>query len=164
MLGVVGYRGESSGKMFTEFDLSKTAARVGFFFATEEKHARSYAAPGTPARKFSLETGRVLDLTKPHSDSVKPFLAEYQNCYDEWIDRYSGETLSLYDLADTLETGMLYAYEGTGTGGRWNTLFRLARNQDYDSVCVFDATDGAQGESVQIWVLFDPARISVLSN
>lgn len=160
MLSIIGYRGEQSGNLFTRFDLAKTNANVGFFFATEDNHAARYAGFGTSVRSFELKLGRCLNLENPYGAGIKPFLDDFWGEYDDWVDRSSGEVLNRFDLNTMLEVGMLYNYEGTGSGQRWNHLFRLARNQGYDSVRVLDATDGSAGQPVPILVLFDSNRIS----
>src|SRR5690606_13467817 len=76
--------------------------------------------------------------------------------FDEWVCRYSGEPRH---IADYLEAGDLYDYEGTGSGQRWNALFDAARDAGFDSVAVRDVTDGVSGEDAVVWVVFDPARI-----
>ena len=161
MSTITGYRGEQSGILFTHFDLAKTSAKVGFFFTTKIEHAYRYAGTGTPVRAFKLETGRCLNLQNPHRDEIQPFLRDLWDEYADWVDRYSGEALNRYDLGSLLETGMLYDYEGTGSGQRWSQLFRLARNQGFDSVMILDATDGSGGQPVLIVIVFDACNVSL---
>lgn len=149
------HRGESSGTLFEDFDLRKTRAGVGFFFAEDVVQARGYAGRGTDPRSFYLSSNKKLDLLDPYRPALREFLAEYGETFDEWIDRYSGEAI---DPATLIESGSLYDYEGTGSGTRWNALFSLARAQGYDAVTVLDVTDGVQAP---IWVVFSPEQIRI---
>lgn len=135
----VVWRGESSGEMFEHFELSHTQARVGFFFAEQQALAAGYAKHGTQARAFTLSADRVLDLQDPYAASVRAFVGTYSDQFDEWVDRYSGESM---DVQSFLGTGSLYDYEGTGSASRWNALFEAAWDQGYDAVRVYDSTDG----------------------
>ncbi len=154
------WRGESSGVLFDAFDINQTNAGVGFFFAESEEHAKAYAAKGTEPRAFELDTGLVLDLRDVHqawrTPKMRAVLEEVRDCFDEWVCRYSGDNR---DLLDYLEAGDLYDYEGTGSGQRWNQLFRSAKAAGFNSVCLPDYTDGVRGENSIVWVVFDPARI-----
>lgn len=148
------WRGESSGIHYQHFDMSKTNCQSGFFFAEEKQQADQYAARGTDARPFHLCANSVLDLTDPYAPGVLDFIKRYAAEFDDWTDRFSGEPA---DVATLLETGYLYDYEGTGTGTRWNHLFRFASGEGYDAVCVLDATDGL---TAPVWVVFDPEQIT----
>ena len=150
------YRGESSGVLFDDFDRRKTNAGVGFFFAEAIGLARTYAKAGTPVREFSLTPERVLDLTDVYACEPLQFILRYSLEFDAWVDRYSGECSS--SATPWLESGMLYDYEGTGSGTRWNALFRLAEDEGYDAVRVIDHTDGGEGEPI-VWVIFDPDKV-----
>ena len=103
----------------------------------------------------------MLEPSKPHRDEIQPFLRDLWDEYEEWVDHYSGEALNRYDLRSLLEAVMLYDYEGTGSGQRWNQLLRLARNQGFDSVMILDATDGSDGQPVIIVIVFDACNVSL---
>lgn len=158
------WRGESSGDLFDKFDMAQTRHGIGFFFAQREDHAACYAGAGTQPRHFALDPGRCLDLTDPYQitrqdHGAAAVLSALRDSFDEWVDRYSGETM---DLADFLEAGNLYDYEGTGSAERWNRLFVEAAAAGYDSVRVRDVTDGVSGDDAIVWVVFDPGRIHFL--
>lgn len=150
----VVWRGETSGEMFDTFDLARTMHGSGFFFAENRDHAVLYAKDGTEPRAFELRAQRVLDLTDPYARSVRAFCDALRAEFDEWTDRYSGEPMALEDF---LESGALYDYEGTGSGGRWHRLFRMAWAEGYDAVAVLDATDGVPLSTV--WVVAQPEQI-----
>lgn len=154
------WRGENGGELFEQFDNDKTRCGVGFFFAVREDHAASYAGCGTQPRAFVLDPGNALDLRDPYHAQRDPAVAavlnEVRAAYDDWTDRVSGEPM---DLADFLEAGDLYNYEGTGTGERWNQLFAEARGAGFDSVLVRDQTDGVHGDDALVWVVFEPRQI-----
>lgn len=154
------WRGESSGELFETFDLGQTQAGVGFFFALSHAHAQFYAGHGTQPRPFVLDPGQTLDVCDPirawRDPQARAVLEEVQGLFDDWVCRRSGEER---DLVSYLEAGDLYDYEGTGSGQRWNALFKTAHAFGYDSVCVRDYTDGVAGEESVVWVVFDPARI-----
>lgn len=155
-MSVTAYRGESSGILFDRFDLRQTRAGVGFFFSEDPQLAQGYAKQGTPVRRFHLSPLRVLDLTDPYTEEARTFIHAYSKDFDEWVDRHSGEEVA--DAAPWLDSGMLYDYEGTGSGTRWNTLFRHAHALGFDAVRVLDHTDGG-GEYPVAWVLFSPEHI-----
>lgn len=142
------WRGESGGELFDVFDLSQTNVGIGFFFAERQDHAQMYAGRGTSARAFHLGASRVLDLTDPYGRHLQSFLAEFAAEFDSWVDRYSGEPVSVHEC---LDGGSLYDYEGTGSGERWNALFRCAWSAGYDAVRVLDATDGV--DLGVVWVV-----------
>lgn len=154
------WRGESSGDLFEVFDNAKTQKGSGFFFAESFDHADSYAAAGTNPRSFVLDPGKVMDLRDPYplvrDPEASAVLRDLTESFDDWTCRASGEPRTVYDY---LEAGDLYDYEGTGTGERWNLLFRLCHYAGYDSVVVRDYTDGVRGEDSVVWVVFDPERI-----
>lgn len=156
------WRGESSGVLFDEFDLSKTRCGVGFFFAHRHDHAAFYAGAGTEPRSFRLDPGTCLDLddaygTVTGNAKARQVIEALREEFDEWVDRRSGEAM---DVVDFLEAGNLYDYEGTGSATRWNMLFTLAQDAGFDSVRVRDVTDGVSGEDAMVWVVFDPTRIT----
>ena len=154
------WRGESSGDLFESFDLGKTHAGVGFFFALSHEHAQFYAGHGTQPRAFVLDPGNTLNLCDPYlawrEPAARQVLEDVSENFDEWVCRHSGEER---DLVSYLDAGDLYDYEGNGSGQRWNSLFRTARAAGYDSVCVRDYTDGVKGEDSVVWVVFEPGRI-----
>lgn len=155
------WRGESSGVLFDEFDLSKTNAGSGFFFAQNKEHAQWYAASGTQARCFTLDPGNCLDLRDPYgayisNPVIRALIDDLKDEFDEWVDRSSGEE---GHPNDWLESGTLYDYEGNGRGQRWNTLFRLAWAHGFDSVVLHDATDSARGEVATTWIVKDARQI-----
>lgn len=152
------WRGESSGEMFDTFELSKTNAGCGFFFAQHKEHAQWYAAKGTQARAFLIDPGKCLDLRDVYAayirdQQVRNLIDALKAEFDEWVDRHSGEE---GHPNDWIEAGTLYDYEGDGSGQRWNTLFRLAWAHGFDSVVVHDVTDG---EAAITWVVKDPSQI-----
>lgn len=147
------WRGESSGELYETFDRRKTTAGVGFFFAEDYQQAAFYAGRGTAPRGFHLKAANLLDLMDPYDPAVRAFVTEFQDEFDEWVDRYSGEPMSAFDF---LDAGSLYDYEGTGSGTRWNALFRLAESQGYDAVVVRDQTDGVDAP---VWVVFEPGQV-----
>ena len=149
----VVWRGEIGGELFDNFDLAKTQAKTGFFFAENKGQADSYAARGTKARAFHLHAERVLDLTDPYSPPNIDFIKAFAQEFDEWIDRVSGEEMDAFAF---LEAGSLYDYEGTGHGNRWYQLFRFASGEGFDAVRVIDATDGLVAP---VWVVFEPDQI-----
>lgn len=155
---LVVWRGETSGEMFETFDLAHTNHGSGFFFAEDRAHAALYAGRGTEPRAFELTARRVLDLTDPYARSVRDFCNKLREEFDDWTDRYSGEPMGLEDF---LESGALYDYEGTGSGTRWHSLFRLAWDDGYDAVVVLDATDGVPRSKV--WVVAQPDQIKAVS-
>lgn len=147
------WRGESRGVLYDTFDRRKTNAGVGFFFAEDYQQAAFYAGMDTQPRGFHLHASNVLDLIDPYDPAVRAFVKEFAAEYDEWVDRTSGEPM---DVQSFLESGSLYDYEGTGSAGRWNALFRLAENHGYDAVVVRDQTDGVDAP---VWVVFEPSQI-----
>lgn len=155
------WRGESGGELFDTFDLNHTNAGVGFFFAEDRSHAQTYAGHGTEPRSFTLRADRVLDLTDPYrpDPAVRAFLHDYANQFEEWVDRGDGEPRDVFSF---LEGGSLYDYEGTGSGTRWNALFREAWDAGFDAVRVLDSTDGAFLSAV--WVVKDPLQIVFQAN
>lgn len=160
------WRGESSGVLFDEFELSKTQAGSGFFFAEQKECAAWYACPGTQPRCFVIDPGQCLDLRDPYhayirNPAVRALIDDLKSGFDEWVDRSSGEP---GHPNDWLEAGTLYDYEGTGQGQRWHTLFRLAWAHGFDSVVVHDATDGGPGEVATTWVVKNPDRIHPVSS
>lgn len=149
----VFWRGESGGEMFTTFDRKQTDAGVGFFFATAKEHADMYARTGTEARAFHLKAGNVLDLRDAYTRKNLEFIREYAAEFDDWVDRESGEPM---DPSTWIESGSLYAYEGTGSGTRWNRLFSFAEEKGFDAVLVNDVTDGVREPVI---VVFDNEQI-----
>lgn len=147
------WRGESSGVLYQDFDMSKTDHQCGFFFAEDKVQADQYAGRGTQARPFNLAARNVLDLTDPYAPAARAFLTEFQAEYDEWIDRFSGEPEDVFTL---IENGYLYDYEGNASGARWNHMFRMAHANGFDAVRVMDATDGV---NAPVWVVYDPKQI-----
>lgn len=147
------WRGESSGTLYDTFDRRQTNAGVGFFFAEDHRQAAFYAGMGTAPRAFHLKASNVLDLLDPYDASVRPFVQAFAEEFDEWVDRYSGEPMDVFSY---LDAGALYDYEGTGSGTRWNALFRLAEAEGYDAVVVRDQTDGVDAP---VWVVFNPDQI-----
>lgn len=152
------WRGESSGILFEQFDLAKTNARCGFFFAQDHEHAQGYAGRGTTPRPFVLDVGKVLDLRDPYGAWIKnpearQVIQDLRDDYDEWVDPTSGEPM---EPCDFMEAGDLYNYD---LGQRWNRLFVLASLHGYDSVVIHDATDGCGSGLGTTWVVFDPSRI-----
>ncbi|KWT69521.1 MULTISPECIES: hypothetical protein [unclassified Variovorax] len=108
-------------------------------------------------------TGRtVLDLTVPdradarHRAIIDALTMEF----DDWTCRRSGEPRDPWSF---IEAGDLYDYEGTGSGERWNALFRIAFEQA-DAVRVLDLTDGTSGQPVPVWVTHqrDAIRMATL--
>jgi hypothetical protein len=155
------WRGESSGELFDTFDLGKTDAQSGFFFAQDHALAQWYAGGDSQARAFIVDPGNTLDLQDAYhafiqNAAVRALIDDLKAEFDEWIDRSSGEE---GHPCDWLEAGTLYDYEGNGTGERWHTLFRLARRHGFDSVVLPDATSAMGRQAAITWVLFDPARI-----
>lgn len=144
------WRGDS--ELFDEFDIGMTRAKVGFFFAEDRQQAEWYASPYLG--RYHLRAKNPINLM---DDSLETFqwMAEFGKEYDEWIDRYSGES---EDAAFFIQAGMLYNYEATGSGRRWNRLFDYARGQGHDAVIVLDATDGVTAAVV---VVFDPSQIEL---
>lgn len=142
--------------MFETFDAGKTRQGM-FFFAEDRRQAEFYAGHGSQPRAFHLRAGKVLELVDlwapARIDETIRFLGAFGEEYDEWIDRGSGEPT---DAGTLIESGSLYDYEGTGSGGRWTTLFRLAAAHGYDAVHVMDATDGVVAP---VWVVFRPEQI-----
>lgn len=151
---LVVWRGESNGQMFDRFDMQKTRAGVGFFFAEDKTQADWYAGRGTQARAFTLMADRVLDLTDPYTRANHTFIAKYAREFDDWIDRSTGEPMH---AAEFLDAGSLYSYEGGGDAHRWNALFSYAWSQGHDAVRVLDSTDG--GFQRPVWVVRDPEQI-----
>jgi hypothetical protein len=149
----VFWRGEKSGEAFATFDVRKTDAGVGFFFATAKEHADSYAGAGSLARAFHLKANNLLDLRDPYTRANIAFIREYAAEFDDWIDRESGEPM---DAATFIDAGSLYAYEGTGSGTRWNRLFSFAQEQGFDAVLVGDVTDGVREPVI---VVFDNEQV-----
>lgn len=122
------------------------------FFAERFDQAALYAGRGTQPIACVIRGQRVLDLTTPdvrnkdHAALCQLLMAEH----DEWICRYSGEPRDVWSY---LEAGDLYDYEGTGSGNRWKSLFRLALDElEFDAVRIMDATDGTNGVPTPIWV------------
>src|SRR5574340_76722 len=152
------YRGEAGGNQFEEFDLRKTNAGIGFFFAEARAEAEGYAKNKSDVRSFYLQAKNVLDLTDPYSSKNREFIKNYIEEFDEWTDRYSGED---FDVFSALEAGTIYDYEGTGSGRRWNRLFTLAESMGYDAVRVTDETDGIVAP---VWVVFKPTQIKSTDN
>lgn len=128
-----------------------------YFFAEKIAHAKRYAGHNTEPIACRLQCERILDLTEPdrrnpdHSRIIGAFAAEY----DDWTCRYSGEPREAWNF---IETGDLYDYEGTGSGERWNKLFRWALDE-FDAVRILDRTDGNDGEAVPVWVTIHRAHI-----
>lgn len=151
---LVVHRGESSGAEYDVFEMHKTRAQSGFFFATDRTQAEWYAR-GDPVRSFYLKSENPLDLRSiDYTDhKLMQFLRDYEERHDEWICRESGETTS---AVDHIERGDLYHYEGSGRGDRWHDLFVAARSAGYDSVVVRDMTDGTVEPVV---VVFDNEQI-----
>lgn len=130
------------GTVTTEFSNDK--ARWGLhFFAYEEAQAKTYGYSVGHASYF-IASKKTLDLTNIGKAELE-FIKEYEQGYDEWIDRRSGDEVSALDF---IETGMLYDYEGTGSGVRWYALFRDARANGYDTIIVNDVTDGVNAPVV----------------
>lgn len=151
----VVYRGESGGELFNRFDHRKTYKGVGFFFAASKEHAHFYAGRGTSPREFYLRVENLLDLTDPYVPHNRTFLKRYEELFDEWVDRHSGEPTTPHDL---LAAGDLYGYEGTGSGTRWNVLFQFAEEMGYDGVKVLDSTDAGPPDT-PVFVVFHPSHI-----
>lgn len=156
---LVVYRGELSGNLYNIFDRRSTDAGVGFFFAENQEQAEGYAGRGTSPRQFKIYADRVLDLTNPYGSEQREFLKGYEAEFDEWIDRSSGEATSASEM---LEAGSLYDYEGTGSGRRWNALFRIAEAEGFNAVRVLDSTDGVPTSPV--WVVFEPNQAKLIDN
>lgn len=152
----VVYRGESGGKHYDKFDRRMTDAGVGFFFATDKQQAESYDPRRIGVREFYLKSDNLLDLTNPYSAQSRKFINEYAQEFEDWTDRYSGEPTDPFKL---LESGLIYDYEGTGSGRRWNALFSLAESLGFDGVKVLDATDGAGAGVAPVYVVFEPTQI-----
>lgn len=155
------WRGESSGELFEQFDLTKTQAGSGFFFAEKRENAAWYAAPGTEPRAFRVDPGSCLDLRDAYgayirNPAVRKLIDDLRSEFEDWTDRASGEE---GHPNDWLEAGTLYDYEDNGSGQRWHTLFRLAWAHGFDSVVLPDVTDGVGGEVAITWVVKDPAQI-----
>lgn len=122
------------------------------FFAERFDQAALYAGRGTQPIACVIRGQRLLDLTVPdirnkdHAALCQLLMAEH----DEWICRRSGEPRNVLSF---LEAGDLYDYEGTGSGTRWKSLFRLALDElGFDAVRIMDATDGTNGEPTPVWV------------
>lgn len=97
-----------------------------------------------------LVGGAVLDLTEPdrlnpqHRSIIEALTKEF----DSWTCRRSGEPRDAWSY---IEAGDLYDYEGTGSGERWQALFRIALERA-DAVRVLDLTDGTNGRPAPVWV------------
>lgn len=149
-LSPVVYRGESTG------ELRKDNGHP-FFFAEHHEQAKLYAVNTEPLCCV-LKGKQVLDLTKLdyRAPELRAFMDAVSQEFDEWIDRYSGEPRA---LADYLEAGDLYDYEGTGSATRWNKLFDIAFDMGYDTVRVLDCTDGTNHQAIPIWVVQSSSQI-----
>ena len=147
--------------MFEQFDLGKTMAGSGFFFAEEKENAAWYAAPGSEPRAFRIDPGNCLDLRDAYgayiqNPAVRDLIDDLKGEFDEWVDRASGEE---GHPNDWLDAGTLYDYEGNGGGQRWHTLFRLAWAHGLDSVVLPDATDGVGDGVATTWVVRGSSQI-----
>jgi len=127
--------------------------RNGIIFFTPDEEVAKYYGQNGHILKAHIAYSKMLNLTNPYDRAVRDFINSYAEEYDEWIDRRSGEAVSVYDL---LDSGTLHDYEGTGSGNRWYNLFAYARNMGYDLVVVNDVTIGTDSPS---YVLFDPANV-----
>ncbi len=120
-----------------------------WYFAEDFGQAKLYASGRDPVA-YVLQGEQVLDLTQPdpHDPRHKAVVEELTAEFDDWTCRYSGEPRDAWSY---LECGDLYDYEGTGSGDRWKTLFRIALDQ-CDAVRVLDCTDGTNHQRVPVWV------------
>ncbi len=150
------FRGERDGVLRARGDWMRP-----YFFAEKFEHAKRYAGPRTEPIACTLQCARMLDLTEPdprnpdHRRLIEAFAAEYE----DWTCRYSGEPRDAWDY---ISSGDLYDYEGTGSGGRWNKLFRMALDE-FDAIRILDCTDGSAGQAVPVWVTIERSHIHKVS-
>lgn len=163
------FRGEPDGALRIEGGLHRP-----WFFSERYDHALLYSG-GRTGRKFgekhrpiacvfaSASPLKVLDLTQldalnpDHMDLIDRLTAQFAS--EGWVDRYSGEEADVWSL---LEGGSLYDYESSGSGERWNAMFRIALDDmGVDAVRVLDRTDGTQGEASVVWVTH---RLDIIEN
>lgn len=135
---------------FEVFDQRKAP----YFFSEKKGVASYYGDVG----EYYLTGKKMLDLTNTYDKNTRKFIKDFEGEYDEWIDRSTGEETNLLSF---LEAGMLYDYEGTGSGRRWQALFRMARNNGYDIVKIYDVTDN---EPDNIYVVFDNKQMKSVNN
>ena len=144
--GPVVFRGERDGQ------LRQTGGWLQpWFFAERIEHAERYAGPGTEPAVARIVATNVLDLTEVENGvapGVRQVIEAYAREFDDWVCRYSGEERDVWSY---LECGDLYDYEGTGSGQRWNQLFRHLFDT-FDAVRILDRTDGTNGQAVPVWV------------
>lgn len=159
----VVFRGESDNRLRERGDWQRP-----WFFTEAYSQARRYAGnqkwpdPKDEPLACVLTGCTVLDLTVPdradarHRAIVDALTSEF----DDWTCRRSGEPRDAWSF---LEGGDLYDYEGTGSGQRWNALFRIAF-EHADAVRVLDLTDGTNGQPVTVWVTHqrDSIRVATL--
>lgn len=159
----VVFRGEPDNRLRERGDWQRP-----WYFAEAYSQAKLYAGnakwpdPKDEPVACVLAGRTVVDLTAPdpadarHRAIVDALTAEF----DDWTCRRSGEPRDAWSF---LEAGDLYDYEGTGSGQRWNALFRIAF-EHADAVRVLDMTDGTKGQPVPVWVTHqrDTIRLATL--
>lgn len=150
-LSPVVFRGEPGNRLRELGDWQRP-----WFFTESYPQAKLYAGnqrwpdPRDEPIACVLAGRTVLNLTAPdpadvrHRAIVNALMSEF----DDWTCRVSGEPRDAWSF---LEAGDLYDYEGTGSGERWNALFRIAF-EHADAVRVLDMTDGTKGQPVPVWV------------
>jgi hypothetical protein len=138
-----------SREKFDTFDKQKSGGMM--FFAEDKTQAESYGDVG----EYVVRSDKPIDLANlDYADKeVQNLINDWASEYDDWTDRETGEERPAIDW---IESGDLYNFEGTGSGRRWRSLFKHLENNGYDSVRIFDVTDGVQSPTV---VVFDPERI-----
>ena len=152
-LSPVLFRGERDGKLRDTANFIRP-----IFFAEALDQAKLYSGNSEPFSCF-VRGKKVLDLVDmdPRNAVHREFVASFSASFDDWTCRYSGENREAWSF---IEVGDLYDYEGDGRGDRWNTLFRVALDeQGYDAVRIIDCTDGTNGQPSPVWVIQDATKM-----